>query len=109
MATKKKSKRKNPTTYGTSYFVSKSAAIRYYKPYHYEDTAQAVARKIREGEIHIGRPSYDAKAGERLTLVDGGKRYAITKSNPVKKLITIKFQVPTMADARRAIKKLKRK
>lgn len=61
-------------TYGTSNFVSLSAATRYYRDYGYD--ASDVKRKIREGEIHIGKPSL--KPGERLGLTDGGKRYTIT-------------------------------
>lgn len=68
----------NPTTYGTSYFTSRSAAIRYYS--YEEDPTAAVARKIREGQIRIGKPPI--KSGQRLTTVDGGARYAITESNP---------------------------
>ena len=32
-----------------------------------------------DGEIVIGKPPYDAKAGERLTLLDEGRRYGITR------------------------------
>jgi hypothetical protein len=70
----------NPTTYGTSHFTSRSAAVRYYKGYGYDDVKAAVAAKIKDGEIHIGKPPL--KAGQRLTTVDGGKRYAITEANP---------------------------
>ncbi len=66
---------KNPMTYGTSHFTTRSAAIRYYKDYG--DNAQDVDRKIAEGLIHIGKPVL--KAGQRLTLIDGGKRYAISE------------------------------
>jgi len=69
-------------TRGTSYFFSRAAAIRYYKDYHYDDTAAAVDRKLREGEIHIGKPPL--KAGERLIMLDGGKRYGIVE-NPMKR------------------------
>ncbi len=65
------------TTYGTSHFTSLSAAVRYYKDYGYDKAD--VQRKIREGEIHIGKPT--VKVGERLGTTDGGKRYTIT-SNP---------------------------
>jgi len=70
--------RVNPISYGTSHFVSRGAAIRYYRDYGYDDTAAAVDRKIREGEIHIGKPAL--KPGQRLTTVDGGKRYAISEN-----------------------------
>jgi hypothetical protein len=68
-----------PTTIGTSHFVSLDAAIRYYSDYDYDDVKGAVARKIAEGEISIGKP--DLKPGERLTLVDEGKRYAIVQKD----------------------------
>lgn len=70
----------NPNTYGTSYFTSKSAAVRYYKDYEgsIEDAKHAVEVKLREGSIHIGKPSL--KPGERLGLTDGGKRYTITEA-----------------------------
>lgn len=70
--------KRNPSTYGTSYFVSLSAAVRYYKDYG--DDREDVQRKIREGSIHIGKPPL--KPGERLGLTDGGKRYTITTANP---------------------------
>lgn len=60
---------------GTPYFTSRSAAALYYRPYHYSDTIKAVDRKIAEGEIHIGKP--DLKAGETLSVIDNGMRYAI--------------------------------
>ena len=63
------------TTYGTSHFESKEAAVRYYAPYHYSDTAKAVERKLEEGEIHIGPPT--AKPGERVYLNHQEGRYFI--------------------------------
>jgi hypothetical protein len=63
-------------TTGTSHFVSKSAARRYYA---YEDAKAAdIDRKISEGLIHIGKPAL--KQGQRLTLIDGGTRYAIVEA-----------------------------
>ena len=41
---------------GTCWFISKTAAIKYYEPYGYDNTAEAVERKLAEGEIHIGTP-----------------------------------------------------
>ncbi len=67
--------------YGTSHFTSLVAAIRYYKDYGYDNAKEAVKRKIREGEIHIGRPKL--KAGQSLATTDGGKRYEIIE-NPSK-------------------------
>lgn len=60
---------------GTSHFVSKRHAIRYYQPYEYPIAAQAVEDKLARGEIQIGKP--DLKPGQRLTIIDGGTRYAI--------------------------------
>lgn len=74
-------KKRNPTMWGTSYFPSKSAAFSNY-------AAMGVGRaevleKIKDGEIHIGKPRL--KANESLKLIDRGTRYAIVegKSNPV--------------------------
>lgn len=75
MATRKK--RGNPS-YGTSYFVSKSAAVRYYAAYE-DDPKSAVELKLREGSIHIGKPPL--KPGQRLSTTDGGKRYMIVEDN----------------------------
>lgn len=58
---------------GTSHFVNRLAAIRYYLPYGY--TAATLARKEEEGEIHFGPPPL--KPGERLVVIDDGTRYAI--------------------------------
>ncbi len=67
------------TTYGTSYFVSVAAATRYYRPYEGQHSPAAVSRKIAAGEIHIGKPAL--KAGETLSIIDDGTRYAITEAN----------------------------
>lgn len=72
----------NPTRFGTSYFITKSAAIRYYRPYGYDDPKAAVERKLREGEIHIGRPPL--KAGQRAQIISGEGRYEIVE-NPRKR------------------------
>ncbi len=91
--------KRNPMRYGTSYFVSRAAAIRYYRDYGYDNVADAVARKLREGEIHIGKPPL--KAGQRLGVTDGGKRYEIIEQNPSN---------PTVYDAAgKAIGKFSRK
>lgn len=62
---------------GTSYFVSRSAAIEYYgyEGGTYRALGIAVDRKIAEGAIHIGKP--EIKKGQKLILIDGGTRYAI--------------------------------
>ena len=70
-------------TYGTSYFVSRAMAVCYYKPYeggNLKDASQAVDRKIAAGEIHIGAPKL--KAGETLSIIDDGTRYAIKEPTP---------------------------
>jgi hypothetical protein len=63
------------TITGTSHFVSFQTAVRYYRPYGYENTVETVKRKLLEGEIHIGRP--EVKAGDRLILLDNGTRYGV--------------------------------
>lgn len=63
------------TRVGTSYFVSKDAAIRYYRPYGYDDVRETVERKLRDGEIHIGKPTL--LAGQRLALIDESTRWAV--------------------------------
>lgn len=62
---------------GTSYFNSFMDAVAYYKPYEgsYKAATQAVERKLRGHEIHIGRPSL--KPGERLLLDIKEGRYFI--------------------------------
>jgi hypothetical protein len=59
--------------YGTAYFTSHEAAIRYYRPYGYD--AASVARKLAEGDIHVGKPSLSL--GDRLVIIDDGARYGI--------------------------------
>jgi hypothetical protein len=60
---------------GTNYFLSFAAAVRYYRDYHGNDACIVVPQKLRDGEIHIGRPIL--KPGQRLVLIDNGTRYAI--------------------------------
>jgi hypothetical protein len=66
-----------PAMTGTCYFVSEQAAVSYYVPYcgTRVDAALAVARKLRAGEIHVGKPQ--VLPGERLVLIDNRTRYAI--------------------------------
>lgn len=61
-------------TYGTCYFVSREAAIKYYREYE-RDPARAVETKLSEGSIQIGKPAL--RAGETLTIIDDGTRYAV--------------------------------
>ena len=63
--------------YGTSYFVSREAAVRYYSPYYGRDIVKAldaVSAKLQTGEIHLGEPQ--VVRGERLIVNDEG-RYVI--------------------------------
>ena len=61
---------------GTGYFTSITRAELYYKPYHYRDTRAAVMQKLKDGEIHLGRPPL--KPGETCQPDNEG-RYHITK------------------------------
>lgn len=63
------------TRYGTSYFVDKYAAEKYYREQRYSCPIQTVDRKLAEGEIHIGRP--DLKPGQALYIIHAEGRYAI--------------------------------
>lgn len=58
---------------GTSYFVTKATAIRYYA---YEGATEAdIDRKLAEGLIHIGEPP--TKPTEWIAVIDDGTRYAV--------------------------------
>jgi len=56
---------------GTAHFRSVHDAVEYYRPYGYEDVKYAVECKLRDGEIHIGRPS--VKPGESLRIDEDGR------------------------------------
>lgn len=58
---------------GTSNFVSKAAAAKYYAVYG--ENMQDVEHKIAHGYIEIGKPVI--KAGQSLVIIDDGTRYAI--------------------------------
>lgn len=58
---------------GTSYFVSKQAALKYYA--YERATMVDINRKIDEGLIHIGKP--ELKPGQILSIIDDGTRYAV--------------------------------
>jgi len=66
-------------TYGTSYFVSHAAAVRYYRAYEGAGAKRAVERKLSEGSIHIGKPAL--KPGEVLSVIDNGTRYQIREAD----------------------------
>ena len=73
-----------PTTIGTSFFVSRAAAVRYYAHQYadYPSSARAmVDQKLQAGDIHIGAPA--VLDDETLSVVDNGTRYAITEADPV--------------------------
>ena len=58
-------------TYGTCYFVTLGAAIRYYRMQGEDENA--VGRKLDEGLIHIGKPT--VPPGAKLMVMGG--RYVI--------------------------------
>ena len=66
-------------TYGTSYFQSMVAAVRYYCDYEpgctWRQVAAIVEEKVQRGEIHIGKPPL--KDGETCFLIDSGTRWAV--------------------------------
>lgn len=59
------------TTYETSHFVSRGAAIAYYRKQG--DDVEAVNRKIAEGLISISRP--EVKPGEKCFIGDDGRYF----------------------------------
>ena len=63
---------------GTSYFVSLQTACKYYADYGY--TPDQVARKVLNGEIHLGKPPLASDGSERWVLIDDGTRYGIEDS-----------------------------
>lgn len=67
------------TRFGTSHFVSHAHAVSYYRPYapdlNYRERRAWIESKVRDGEIHIGRP--ECKPGESIVTIDDGTRYAI--------------------------------
>jgi hypothetical protein len=66
----------NMTITGTSHFVSRQAAYKYYEPYGY--AIYDVDEKVHAKEIHIGKPAL--KPGQRLVVIDEGTRYAIEEA-----------------------------
>jgi hypothetical protein len=64
--------------WGTSHFVSRRAAVRYYaSPYSAttDEAERVVTRKLADGEIHIGAPTL--KPGQRLSIIHGEGRYQV--------------------------------
>lgn len=62
-------------TYGTSYFRSMVHAAMYYRSQYGAAAHHYVAEKVRNGEIHIGKPPM--KDGETCFLIDDGTRWAV--------------------------------
>lgn len=67
------------TKTGTAYFKSMSRAAHYFAEQGDEDAAVTVANKLRDGEIHIGRPPL--LPGQALVLIDNGTRWAIIEED----------------------------
>ena len=66
--------------WGTSHFFSMHSAYVYYLPYYHGDSRTALAAvqdKVRQGEIHIGKPLWQLKPGDEIVLIDRGTRYGI--------------------------------
>lgn len=53
-------------------------AAQYYRDYEGDDGYAAAQRKVREGSIHIGKPTL--KPDEALQIIDNGTRYAIVEA-----------------------------
>lgn len=88
------------TTYGTAYFVSREAAVKYYANYEH-DPDHAVTYKLREQSIHIGKP--DLKPGQVLSIIDGGLRYAVTEAPTPERTAMMKTEQMTQAERERVI------
>ncbi len=58
---------------GTAYFISQVAAHTYYKKYDF--SPQEVAEKLKQGEIHVGKPKLEK--GELLQINRDEGRYFI--------------------------------
>lgn len=66
-------------TKGTNRFTSFEAAVRYYSAYEGKSARQAATRKLKDGEIRIGKPIL--QPGETPSIIKGEGRYAITSGN----------------------------
>lgn len=65
-----------PVRIGTSYFLSFLSALRYYKPYGFDESD--IQGKLAAGEIHIGKPP--TGQGQKLVMIDRATRWAIEES-----------------------------
>lgn len=63
------------TIFGTSHFVSQTAAIRYFSLEGYSDAVGYVTDALSDHSISIGKPI--TAPDERVVLMDGGLRYGI--------------------------------
>ena len=59
--------------HGTSHFVTREAAIRYFSAQCY--TRLSIDEKFKTGEIKVGKP--ELKAGEKLFIIKSEGRYQI--------------------------------
>jgi len=64
--------------YGTSHFVSRFAACRYYRNYGYSQ--DDVNRMLVEKTVHIGLPPL-ADPRDTVVTIDGGLRYGIIENH----------------------------
>lgn len=62
------------TWFGTSHFVNKASAVKYYDMMQGYDSAE-VEQYIKEGNIHIGPPKLEP--GQTLRVISDEGRYAI--------------------------------
>lgn len=61
--------------WGTSHFVSETAAIKYYNTYSFGFGHLQLKHKLESGEIHIGKP--ELKANQTCFINDKEGRYFI--------------------------------
>lgn len=61
---------------GTSYFVDKAAAVRYYAPYGYDSTA--VQAMFDADEIHLGKPPLARGDAAKIDRAEG-RYYILTQ------------------------------
>ena len=67
------------TIYGTAYFPSERAAIKYFMPQNFDNHAFSradVLRRLIDKEIYIGKPKTTRGT---IVLIDGGTRYGIAE------------------------------
>lgn len=64
--------------YGTSHFISRQHAEKYYA--QYGETRERVDAKLKAGEIHLGEP--ELQPGQKLEIIWGEGRYAIEDTSP---------------------------